>query len=67
MGAGPWAGPAPVVRETGSYAKEGHGSAAEWLGGICGSSAAVAKGRLTAARRASSDPALTEALGHVAL
>jgi hypothetical protein len=52
----------PVVVETGSYAKAGHGSAADWLGAISGSSAAVAKSRLAAAGRAAGDPALTGAL-----
>jgi len=32
----------PVVLETGSYAKAGHGSAADWLGAVSGSSAAGA-------------------------
>ena len=53
---------APVVVETGSFAKSGHGTAAEWLGDLSGSSAGVAKGRLTAAERASADSALTDAL-----
>ena len=52
----------PVVVETGSYAKAGHGSAADWLGTVSGSSAAVAKSRLAAAGRAAADPALTGAL-----
>jgi hypothetical protein len=52
----------PRVEETGSYAKVGHGSAAEWLGAVSGTSGGTAKGRLTAARRAASDPNLTEAL-----
>ncbi len=52
----------PVVLETGSYAKAGHGSAADWLGAVSGSSAAVAKARLAAAGRAAADPALTGAL-----
>jgi len=52
----------PVVVETGSYAKEGHGSAADWLGTVSRTSAGVAKGRLVAAERASGDAALTEAL-----
>lgn len=52
----------PVVVETGAYAQAGHGSAADWLGAVSGSSAAVAKSRLTAAERASGDRALTEAL-----
>ena len=52
----------PVVVETGAYAQAGHGSAADWLGAGSGSSAAVAKSRLTAAERASGDRALTEAL-----
>jgi hypothetical protein len=52
----------PVVVETGSYAKAGHGSAADWLGAVSGSSAGVAKGRLAAAERAASDPVLMAAL-----
>jgi hypothetical protein len=52
----------PVVVETGSYAKAGHGSAADWLGAISGSSAGAAQGRLVAAERAQGVPALTEAL-----
>jgi hypothetical protein len=53
---------APVVVETGAYAKTGHGSAAAWFGDVSGTSDGVAKGRLAAAERASSDPELTEAL-----
>ena len=52
----------PVVVGTGSYAKEGHASAQDWLGNLSGSSAGVAKGRLAAAERAAVDPTLTEAL-----
>jgi hypothetical protein len=52
----------PVVEETGSYAKAGHGSAAEWLGSLAGSSAGAAKGRLAAARSAAAHPVLAEAL-----
>ncbi len=52
----------PVVVHSGSYAKEGHGSAAQWLGAVSGSSCGAAKGRLAAAERAAGDPALTEAL-----
>jgi hypothetical protein len=52
----------PVVVETGSYAKAGHGSAADWLGSLAGTSAGAAKGRLAAAERAVGVPALTEAL-----
>lgn len=52
----------PVVVETGSYAKAGHGSAAEWLGAVSGSSASAARGRLHAAGHAAGDRALTEAL-----
>jgi hypothetical protein len=52
----------PVVVETGSYAKAGHGSAADWLGAVSGSSSAVAKSRLAAAGRAAADPALFGAL-----
>jgi hypothetical protein len=57
----------PVVVETGSYAKTGHGSAAEWLGAVSGSSAGVAKGRLAAAERAVGDPVLAGALHNGAL
>ena len=53
---------APVVLETGDYTKEGHGSAADWLGSLSGSSSGAAKGRLAAAARAAKDPLLTEAL-----
>ena len=53
---------APKVVETGEYTKAGHGSAAEWLGALSGSSAGAAKGRLAAAARAAQDPHLTEAL-----
>jgi HNH endonuclease len=52
----------PVVVGTGSYAKEGHASAQDWLGEVSGSSAGAAKGRLAAAERAAVDPALTDAL-----
>jgi hypothetical protein len=52
----------PVVVGTGSYAKEGHASAQDWLGDLSGSSAGAAKGRLAAAERAAWDPSLTEAL-----
>ncbi len=52
----------PVVVQSGSYAKEGHGSAAQWLGTLSGSSYGSAKGRLAAAERAAADPVLTEAL-----
>ena len=53
---------APRVLETGAHAKAGHGTAAQWLGSVAGSSAAVAKGRLSAANAAGADAALTEAL-----
>ncbi len=53
---------APVVLETGEYTKDGHGSAADWLGALSGSSSGAAKGRLAAAARAAKDPLLTEAL-----
>ena len=52
----------PRVVETGDYTKEGHGSAAEWLGSLGGSSKGVAKGRLAAAQRAARHPRLTKAL-----
>ena len=53
---------APRVVESGEYTKGGHGTAAEWLGALSGSSAGAAKGRLAAAARAAKDPLLTEAL-----
>ncbi len=53
---------APVVVETGEYTNDGHGSAADWLGALAGSSSGAAKGRLAAAARAAKDPLLTEAL-----
>jgi hypothetical protein len=52
----------PVVGATGSYAKRGHGSAADWLGSVAGTSTGAAKSRLAAAERATTNPALTEAL-----
>jgi hypothetical protein len=52
----------PVVVGTGSYAKEGHASAQDWLGTLSGTSAGAAKGRLAAAERAATDPSLTDAL-----
>jgi hypothetical protein len=52
----------PVVVESGSYAKEGHGSAADWLAAHSGSSAGVARGRLVAAERAAVTPELSDAL-----
>ncbi len=53
---------APRVVETGAHAKDGHGSAADWLAAVAGSSSGVAKSRLAAATRATGDQALTEAL-----
>jgi hypothetical protein len=52
----------PVVVESGSFSKEGHASAQDWLGSLSGTSSGAAKGRLAAAGRAASDPVLTEAL-----
>ena len=52
----------PVVVSNGSFTKEGHGSAAQWLGSLSGSSESSAKGRLAAAQRATATPGLTEAL-----
>ena len=52
----------PVVAASGAFAKEGHGSAQDWLGSVSGTSAGVAKGRLAAGARAATDPLLTEAL-----
>jgi hypothetical protein len=57
----------PVVVGTGSYAKEGHASAQDWLGSLSGTSAGAAKGRLAAAERAAVDPTLKEALHEGAL
>jgi hypothetical protein len=53
---------APRVVESGEYAKEGDGSAADWLGKVSGTSSGAAKGRLAAAERAAKDPRLTKAL-----
>jgi hypothetical protein len=57
----------PVVVESGSYAKEGHASAPDWLGAVSGSSAGAAKGRLGAAQQAARSPELSEAVrgGHL--
>ncbi len=52
----------PVVDKSGSYAKVGHGSAVDWLAAISGSSPGMARGRLTAAQRASKNEGLTGAL-----
>ena len=52
----------PRVVETGAHAMTGHANAAEWLADVSGSSAAVAKERLTTARRASGDDDLRQAL-----
>jgi hypothetical protein len=52
----------PKVTETGSYAKEGHASAPDWLAAVSGSSAGVAKSQLAAAERAATVPELTDAL-----
>jgi hypothetical protein len=52
----------PVVIETGTYAKDGHGSAASWLASLSGSSPGAAKGRLAAAQRASASPEIADAL-----
>jgi hypothetical protein len=52
----------PRVIETGSFAKDGHASAQDWLGSLAGTSAGKAKARLAAAERAAADPKLTEAL-----
>ena len=52
----------PRVVETGSFAKDGHPSAQDWLGSLAGTSASKAKARLAAAERAAADPKLTEAL-----
>ena len=57
----------PRVQETGAYAKAGHGTAADWLGSVSGSSLAVAKERLAAAKAASADEALAKALHRGAL
>jgi hypothetical protein len=52
----------PRVVETGEYTRCGHGTAADWLGAVSGSSSGAAKGRLAAAARAAKSPLLTEAL-----
>ena len=52
----------PVVNETGAFAKSGHGSAADWLGAVSGTSAGLAKVRLVAAERAAATPELAEAV-----
>jgi hypothetical protein len=54
----------PVVTETGSYAKSGHGTAADWLAAVSGSSTGAAKGRLAAAERAAANPELADAVRH---
>src|SRR3984957_2623182 len=53
---------APKVLESGEHTKEGHGSAAEWLGKLSGSSRGAAQGRPAGAARGAKDPLLTEAL-----
>ncbi len=53
---------APRVVETGAHAKDGHASAADWLGSVAGSSPSAAKERLASAKRAGADATLTEAL-----
>ncbi len=50
------------VVETGAHAKDGHASAADWLGSVAGSSPSAAKERLASAKRAGADATLTEAL-----
>jgi hypothetical protein len=52
----------PRVVQTGSFAKDGHASAQDWLGSLAGTSTGKAKTRLAAAERAAADPKLTEAL-----
>ena len=52
----------PRVCESGVYAKAGYASAPEWLGALAGTSAGAARGRLAAAGRAASVPALASAL-----
>ena len=52
----------PRVSESGSYAKTGQASAADWLASATGTSAGVAKGRLAAAARAAVTPGLAVAL-----
>jgi hypothetical protein len=52
----------PVVAETGAHAKEGHGSAGDWLARVTGSSTGAAKGRLAAAQKAAANPELSDAL-----
>ena len=57
-----WPCSRPAWSRAGSTPRAGHGTAAEWLGALSGSSAGAAKGRLAAAARAAKDPLLTEAL-----
>jgi hypothetical protein len=52
----------PRVVETGSFTKEGHGSAQDWLGAVSGTSAHVAKTRLASNERAAGDPRISRAL-----
>jgi hypothetical protein len=52
----------PVVAETGAHAKEGHGSAGDWLARVTGSSTGAAKDRLAAAQKAAATPEVADAL-----
>jgi hypothetical protein len=52
----------PIVVATGSFAKEGYASAADWLGSLSGTTSGVAKGRLASAKRAAGSAELTGAL-----
>jgi hypothetical protein len=53
---------APRVVAAGSYAKAGHGTAAEWLGSIAGTSPAAARRCLKAATAAAECPEMRKAL-----
>ncbi|HVB92018.1 MAG TPA: HNH endonuclease signature motif containing protein [Acidimicrobiales bacterium] len=53
---------APKVVAAGSYAKDGHGTAADWLGSLTGTSPSAARRCLKAATAAVGSPAIKEAL-----
>jgi hypothetical protein len=57
----------PIVKATGSFAKEGYASLADWLGSLAGTTSGVAKGRLASAERAARSAALRQALHDGAL
>ncbi|HEY2214390.1 MAG TPA: HNH endonuclease signature motif containing protein, partial [Acidimicrobiales bacterium] len=52
----------PQVVADGSFAKEGHGTGAEWLGSVVGTSPSAARKILKAGKAAAASPALQEAL-----